>query len=177
MTIAMLLVVYVALVGLAAVRARQSGTKVFYLLAFAVNAAAICWLLFLFKFLTFDEQVARGIAGSGNSWLPWGCLSLAVLLIPVSIVSLVRGERSGQHEMTPEERKEALEEVRRRAPANTAILIIIVFWMVFIGEGTFGYFRSHFWLIVLGIAASAVVGWIVVTLINHRRLSHKGAAS
>jgi hypothetical protein len=177
MTIAMLLVVYVALVGLATVRARHSGTKIFYLLAFAVNAAAICWLLFLFRFLTSDGQVALGIAGSGNSWLPWGCLALSVLLIPVSIVSLVRGERSGQHEMTPEERKEALEEVRRRAPANTAILIIAVFWMVFIGEGTFGYLRSHFGAIILGIAASAGLGWIVVTLINHRRLSHKGAAS
>jgi len=33
MTIAMLLVVYLALVGLATVRARQSSTKVFYLLA------------------------------------------------------------------------------------------------------------------------------------------------
>lgn len=177
MTIAMLLVVYVALVGLAALRARQSGTKVFYLLAFAVNAAAICWLLFLFRFLTSDEHVARGIAESGNSWLPWGCLALVVLLIPVSIVSLVRGERSGQREMTPEERKKALEEVRRRAPANTAFLIVAVFWLVFIGEGTFGYFRSHFWMIMLGIAASAALGWIVVTLINHRRLSHKGAAS
>jgi heme A synthase len=78
--------------------------------------------------------------------------------------------------MTPEEREEALEQVRRRAPANTAILIIAVFWMVFIGEGTFGYLRSHFWMIVLGIGASAVVGWIAVTLINHRRLSHKGAS-
>jgi hypothetical protein len=169
MTIAMLLVVYVALVGLATVRARQSGTKVFYLLAFAVNAAAICWLLFLFRFLTSDEHVAREIAGSGNSWLPWGCLALAVLLMPVSIVSLVRGERSGQHEMTPAEREQALEEVRRRAPANTAVLIIAVFWMVFIGKGTFGYLRSHFWLIMLGIAASVALGWIVVTLVNHRR--------
>jgi heme A synthase len=176
MTTAMLLVVYIAVVGLATVRARQSSTKVFYLLAFAVNAAAICWLFFLFRFLTSDEDIVRGIAGSGNSWLPWGCLALALLLIPVSIVSLARGERAGQHEMTPEERKEALEQVRRRAPANTAILIISVFWMVFIGEGTFGYLRSHLWMIVLGIGASAVVGWIAVTLINHRRLSHKGAS-
>ena len=176
MTIAMLLVVYVSLVGLATLRAKQSGTKVFYLLAFAVNAATICWLIFLFRLLTSDEQVAGGIARSGDSWLPWGCLALAVLLIPVSIVSLARGERSGQHEMTPEERKEALEEIRRRAPANAAVLIIAVFWMVFIGEGTFGYLRSHFLMIALGIGASAVVGWIVVTLINHRRLSHKGAA-
>jgi len=50
MTIAMLLVVYLALVGLATVRARQSSTKVFYLLAFAVNAAATCWLFLLFRF-------------------------------------------------------------------------------------------------------------------------------
>lgn len=177
MTIAMPLVVYIVLVALATVRARQSGTKLFYLLAFAVNAATICWLLFLFKFLTSDEGVARGIAGSGNSWLPWGCLALAVLLIPVSIVSLARGERSGQHEMTPEERKEALEEIRKRAPANTAILIIAVFWMVFVGEGTFGYFQSHLWLIALGVAGSTVAGWIVVTLINHRRLSQKSSAS
>ena len=177
MTVTMILILYVVLVGLAILRARRSGTKLFYLLAFSVNAAAVCWLLFLFRFLTSNEHVARGIAGSGNSWLPWGCLALAVMLIPVLIVSLVRAERSGQHEMTAGKRKEALEGIRRRAPANTAILIIAIFWIVFIGEGTFGYFRSHFWLIILGIAASAALGWIVVTLINHRRLSHKGAAS
>jgi hypothetical protein len=69
-----------------------------------------------------------------------------------------------------------LQEAKRRYPAATATLIIGVFWMVFIGEGTFGYLRSHFWPIMLGMGASAALGWIIVTLIN-RRLPHKGAVS
>ncbi len=177
MTLSMILVVYVALVALATLRARQDGTKVFYLVAFAVNTAAICWLLFLFGFLSSGEYVAQGLRAPGHSWLPWGCLFLAVLLMPITIIGLARGERSQHHEMTPDEQKAALEEVRRRYPGATATLIIGVFWMVFIGEGTFGYFRSHVWLIVLGIVASAALGWIIVTLINHRRLPHKGTAS
>jgi hypothetical protein len=95
MSFGMVLIFYVAFVALVVLLTRRRGTKLFYLLAFAVNTAAICWLLFLFGFLTSDEHVARGLGAPSDSWLPRGCVFLAVLLIPFTIVGLARGERSG----------------------------------------------------------------------------------
>jgi|SRR5580704_9062805 hypothetical protein len=173
MSVSMVAIFYIVILTFGILGAWQRGTRPFYLLAYAANLAATCWLLFLFGALSSEY---RGLT-QPDPWMRWVCFLIGVLLIPVTVVGLVRGERARHREMADDERKAALEEMRRRYPAATAILVIAVFWMVFIGEGTFGYFRSHFWLIVLGIAASVVVGWIVVTLINHRRLSHKGAAS
>lgn len=176
MTLGTLLMLYVVILAIGILGARQRGTNVFHLLAYAVNLASTFWLLFLFWSLSSEQPYALALL-QGVSWIRWVCLFLAVSLIPVTVVSLARGERSRQREMTSEERKVAVQEMRKRYPASMATLVIAVFWIVFIGEGTFEYFRSHFWLIILGLATSVALGWIVVMLIKHRRLSHSGDAS
>jgi hypothetical protein len=166
MTFSMIVILYVALVGLGIFRARQRGTKIFYLVAFAVNAAATCWLLFLFKFFSSTQYLIRGLQGPSALWISWVCLLLSVLLIPVTIIGLVRGEGSQHHDVISDERMSLLRAAKRQDPAATVTLTIVVFWMVFIGDGTFGYFRSHFWLLILSVGVSAGLGWIVVILVH-----------
>lgn len=166
------LVFYFVFVVLVVLRLRQIGVKLFDLSVFAVNTGVICWLLFLFRFLSPDEYAAHGLRVSNDSWIPWCCLLLSVLLIPVTVLGVVRGARSRHNnDVTPDERMAALQSARRRYPRAIVTLIIGAPWLIFIGGKTFGYLHSHFLLIALGIGTSAVLGWIVLVLIKqwHRQ--------
>jgi len=170
---------YLVTVLLGTVRMRRLGVALFDLLVFAVNAGAIAWLLFLYISFPSEEHAPRLLAPH-DSWIPWCCLLLAVLLIPTTIRSMVRAVRVTQREwpaITPKEQAAAIQALTRQNARTAVTLVIGTFWLVFLGGKTFGYFLSHSWLILLGIGASAAVGWIIVTLMNHRNPPPKGAAS
>jgi hypothetical protein len=168
-----ILACYLTLVILVAFRMRRVGVNLFDFFVFAVNAGAIAWLIFLYMWLDEHSELDT----LPHSWIFGGCLLIAGLLVPAMIRGIVLAALPKQDNLTAEERAEALQIVRRRYPRALVTFTIGLAWMVFLGGKRFGYFLSHSWVILLGIAASAVVGWIIVALINHRRLSDKGAAS
>jgi hypothetical protein len=137
MTLGMIVILYVVVLVLGIVPARQRGTRLFSLLAYATNLAATCWLLFLFGVLSTEQHAAQELP-QGDSWMRWLCLVFGVLLTPVTIVSLVRGDRSRQPELTTEERNAAVEEMRRRYPASIAILVKSFFGWFSSGRGRLG---------------------------------------
>jgi len=160
------LIAYLIIIGLVIVRTRRMGIHAIHILVFAVNFGACFWLLLMFRFLTMSENPACAAGMQSHSWLSWGCLLLAILLLVVTIIGLADAGRPGLQKMTSEERKAAMEEVRRKRPAVTAALMLFVFWAVFIGEGTFKYFRDNIWQIAAGVVASSVIAWIIVVLMK-----------
>ena len=167
-----ILICYVAVVTLGVLRMRK-GMSVFDLLVFAVNTGVIFWLLFLYGFLSSGENGAWVLSEPSDSWILWCCGLLSVLLIPATIRGIALGATLQQKEVTPDERMAALQSLRSRYPRAVVTLILGAFWMIFIGRHTFGYLRSHSWLITLGIAASVGFGWIILALVK-RWPRHKG---
>jgi hypothetical protein len=168
---------YLVTVLLGAVRMRRLGVRFFDLLAFAVNTGAIAWLLFLYISFRSDEHAARLLAPH-DSWIPWCCLLLAVLLIPTTIRGMVRAVLATQQEgpaISPKEQAAAIQALTTQNARTTVTLVIGTFWLVFLSVRTFGYFLSHFWQIFFGVGASAGFGWIVVLLI--KRWQQHGATS
>jgi len=67
---------------------------------------------------------------------------------------------------TPDERIAAINKAKRRYPAAVVTLIILMVWMIVIRGETFRDLRSHLWLVVLGLGASAGLLWAVPALIR-----------
>jgi len=165
---------YVTLVILMARRMRRMGAELFDLFAFAVNTGTIAWLVFLYMSFLSDELPVERLRLLHDSWIPWGCLTIAVLLIPGTIRSALLGVRRQQDNLTSEERLAARRTIRRQLPRTAVTLIIGASWLIFLGGRTFGYDRSHLWLILLGIGASAGLAWIVVALIERGQRQNSG---
>ena len=170
------LISYVVFVLLMARRMRQLGIQVFDFVVFAVNFGAIVWLLFLFWLMSSDDIAGQGLRASNNSWIPWICLLLAVMLIPSTIFCAVRGARSRRNDSMPEDLRAGIEAARKGYPQAILTLIIGASWLIFIGSKTFLYLHSHLLPIILGIGASIGFGWVVVALVGRSR-RHGGVAT
>jgi hypothetical protein len=171
------LLCYLAFLLVGLLRMRRFGAKPADLLTFVCHLSVFFWLIFLFVFLSSEEYLSRGLRAPNDSWMPWSCLLLGVLLLPVMVRDMARGMRARGHDPTTEERDAAFQALRRQYPGAGVTLIVGAAWLIFLSGRTFGFFLSHIWLIVLSIGASVAVGWIIVRLINHRRLPHKGSVS
>jgi hypothetical protein len=145
-----ILIIYLVVVVLAALRMRQIGVKLFDLLAFVVNVSAIAWLLFLYIVLS-SEQGAQGW------WVPWGCMLLSVLLIPITIRGIALGIKL-RNDVKPMSHVQGFARLDKNRYLNTELPLLVI-WFVLYQRAPF---RSHIWLTLLcGVVSAALVAAIL----------------
>jgi len=131
-----------------------------------LNVGAVFWLLFLFLYMSRGEvKEARSVP---PQVVAWACYAIALLLIVPTILGMARAVQEQAKLPSVEERASALRQARRRYPRAALTFIIGLAWMLFIGNSTFGFLRSHAWFILGGIAASVLFGWAVLEVIRRQ---------
>jgi hypothetical protein len=62
----------------------------------------------------------------------------------------------------------SLKKLKRQYPGAVVTLVLTLAWMIFLGSRTFGYLRSHFEPVLVGVGASAALGWLITRMILRR---------
>jgi hypothetical protein len=154
-TVSSVLVIFTVVV----VRMRRLGISKFGILAFGLNTVTVLWLAFLFRW-------APGSLLPMNSVVRWGCLILALLFIPSTIIGLTRDRTRS----ATDARRKGTEHSSRTAILQALLTLLLGgFWLVFIGTSTFGFLRMHRWSVLLGITGSFLLGFALVVAFREHR--------